>query len=82
MKISEKLSVDDILATFVEAEVLPGTGIAPAAFWASLESVLADFTPKNAELLAKRDELQAKIDALSARVIAAAEKAVGAKLRA
>jgi len=63
MKISEKLSVDDILATFVEAEVLPGTGIAPAAFWASLESVLADFTPKNAELLAKRDELQAKIDA-------------------
>jgi len=63
MQITSKLSVDDILATFVEAEVLPGTGIAPAAFWASLESVLADFTPKNAELLAKRDELQAKIDA-------------------
>ena len=59
MQITSKLSVDDILATFVEAEVLPGTGIAPAAFWASLESVLADFTPKNAELLAKRDELQA-----------------------
>ncbi len=63
MKISEKLSVDDILATFVEAEVLPGTGIAPAAFWGSLESVLADFTPANAELLATRDRLQAQIDA-------------------
>jgi malate synthase len=63
MKISEKLSVDDILATFVEAEVLPGTGIAPAAFWASLEGVLADFTPANAELLATRDRLQAQVDA-------------------
>jgi len=63
MKISEKLSVDDILHGFVEAELLPGTGVAPAGFWASLESVLADFTPKNAALLARRDELQAKIDA-------------------
>ena len=63
MKITSKLSVDDILHAFVETELLPGTGIAPAAFWASLESVLADFTPANAALLAKRDELQAKIDA-------------------
>ena len=63
MQITSKLSVDDILASFVEAEVLPGTGVAPAAFWASLESVLADFTPKNTALLARRDELQAKIDA-------------------
>ena len=63
MQITSKLSVDDILASFVEAEVLPGTGVAPADFWASLESVLADFTPKNTALLARRDELQAKIDA-------------------
>jgi malate synthase len=63
MKISEKLSVDDILANFVETELLPGTGIAARAFWTSLESVLADFTPANAGLLARRDELQTKIDA-------------------
>jgi len=63
MKISEKLSVDDILATFVETELLPGTGVAARAFWTSLESVLADFTPANAALLARRDELQTKIDA-------------------
>jgi len=63
MDISSSLSVDDILAAFVETELLPGTGIAPAAFWASLARVLADFTPRNAALLARRDELQAKIDA-------------------
>ena len=62
MDISSSLSVDDILHAFVEDELLPGTGIAPAAFWASLETILADFTPKNAALLARRDELQAKID--------------------
>ena len=63
MDISSRLSVDDILHAVVEGELLPGTGIAPAAFWASLEAILADFTPANAALLARRDELQAKIDA-------------------
>jgi malate synthase len=63
MKISNALSVDDLLHGFVEQELLPGTGVEPAAFWAALEAILADFTPKNAALLARRDELQAKIDA-------------------
>ena len=62
MDISPRLSVDDVLQAFVADELLPGTGIAPAAFWASLEAILADFTPRNAALLARRDELQAKID--------------------
>jgi len=62
MDISSNLSVEDILHGFVEDELLPGTGLAPAAFWASLESILADFSPRNAELLARRDELQAQID--------------------
>jgi malate synthase len=62
MDISKSLSVDDILATFVEGELLPGTSITPEAFWASLETILADFTPRNAALLARRDELQAQID--------------------
>ncbi len=63
MDISNALSVDDILHAFVEGELLPETGVAPAAFWAALEQILADFTPRNNELLAHRDALQAKIDA-------------------
>ena len=63
MDISPKLCVDDILARFVEDELLPGTGVGPATFWSALESILADFTPRNAALLARRDELQAQIDA-------------------
>ncbi len=60
--INSTLSVDDILHTFVEQDLLPGTGIAPDAFWTALEAILADFTPRNAALLARRDDLQAQID--------------------
>jgi malate synthase len=63
MRISDRLSVEDVLHAFVETELLPETGVAPAAFWAGLEAILADFTPKNAALLARRDDLQARIDA-------------------
>jgi len=63
MDISSRLSVDEILAEFVESELLPGTGISPGVFWSSLEGALADFTPRNAALLERRDELQALIDA-------------------
>ena len=57
------LQVDSILARFVEDEALPGTGIAPAAFWSGFAGLLHDFAPRNRALLAKRDDLQAKIDA-------------------
>ncbi|MFA5601571.1 MAG: malate synthase G, partial [Phenylobacterium sp.] len=63
MDVSSNLYVDDLLHTFVEKELLPGTGVEAAAFWRALEAVLAEFTPKNAALLVRRDELQAKIDA-------------------
>jgi malate synthase len=62
MDISKTLFVDDLLHAFVETELLPGTGVAPEAFWSSLETILADFTPKNLELLRRRDELQVLID--------------------
>jgi len=62
MDVSSTLFVDDILHAFVEVRLLPGTGVAPAAFWAALEHILADFTPRNTELLRRRDDLQAKID--------------------
>jgi malate synthase len=52
-----------ILKDFVDHEALPGTGIAPAAFWAGLARIVADFAPRNAALLARRDALQAEIDA-------------------
>jgi malate synthase len=63
MNLSNQLSVDPILHAFVEEELLPGTDVAPAAFWAALETILADFTPKNRALLRRRDELQEAIDA-------------------
>ena len=56
------LQVADELKSLVDNQICPGTGIEPAAFWASMESVLVDLTPKNKALLAKRDDLQAKID--------------------
>ncbi|MBR7620348.1 malate synthase G [Phenylobacterium sp. 20VBR1] len=63
MDISPALTVDDILHAFVEQELLTGTGVDAAKFWAALESILADFTPRNAQLLARRDALQDQIDA-------------------
>jgi malate synthase len=57
------LSVASVLAQFVEAQVLPGTGIEAQAFWAGAAGVFSRFAPENAALLAIRDDLQAKIDA-------------------
>ncbi|HKP79095.1 MAG TPA: malate synthase G [Phenylobacterium sp.] len=63
MEISNTLVVDDLLHAFVEGELLPGIGVAPEAFWTALDAILADFTPRNLELLRRRDELQTQIDA-------------------
>jgi len=57
------LHVDAALADFVDHDVLPGTGIAPAAFWAGFDAIVRDLAPKNAALLAERDRLQAALDA-------------------
>jgi malate synthase len=62
MTMSDALRVHETLRAFVEGELLPGTGIAPDRFWASLDAILADFTPANAALLQRRDALQARID--------------------
>ena len=62
MSTSDTLRVHETLRAFVEGELLPGTGVTPDRFWASLEAILADFTPLNAALLRRRDELQARID--------------------
>jgi malate synthase len=57
------LDVAAVLRDFIEREALPGTGVEPARFWGGLESILRDWAPRNAALLAKRDALQAKLDA-------------------
>ncbi|MEG8046525.1 malate synthase G [Sphingomonas aerolata] len=51
------------LARFLEDQALPGTGVAPSAFWSGMADIYARFTPENRDLLARRDALQAKIDA-------------------
>jgi len=57
------LQVAATLATFIETQALPGTGIAPDVFWTGMADILARFAPDNAALLAMRDRLQAQIDA-------------------
>jgi malate synthase len=57
------LSIAAALVRFAEDQVLPGTGIAPDAFWSGVADIFHRFAPENAALLAKRDALQAQIDA-------------------
>ncbi len=57
------LKVDAELASFIEDEALPGTGVAADRFWSGLAGLVERFMPRNRELLAFRDELQGKIDA-------------------
>ena len=56
------LQVDERLAAFVDGQALPGTGVAPAAFWAGFAQAVHDFAPVNRALLAKREAMQAQID--------------------
>lgn len=56
------LRVARVLYDFVNNEALPGTDIDPDSFWAGVDKVVTDLTPKNQDLLRRRDELQAQID--------------------
>ncbi len=57
------LEIAPELHQVVEQEIIPGTGVEADHFWAELERILADFSPRNRELLEKRVEIQDKIDA-------------------
>ena len=57
------LDVAAPFASFVESEVLEGTGIQAGTFWQGLSALIRDLTPTNRELLRRRDELQARLDA-------------------
>ncbi|MBU2962915.1 malate synthase G [Citreicella sp. C3M06] len=56
------LSVDTVLADFIEAQALPGTGIDAQTFWAKLSELAHVLGPRNRALLEKRDEMQGLID--------------------
>ena len=56
------LQVDPVLATFIETQALPGTGVSAQDFWAGLARLVNELGPKNRALLNKRAEIQARID--------------------
>ena len=56
------IEVDRDLKTFIEEEVLAGTGIGAPDFWPGFSALLRDLTPENKRLLRKRESLQARID--------------------
>ncbi len=58
-----RLQVATNLYRFIEDQVLPGTGVEPAAFWQGFDAIVHELGPKNAALLAERDRLQAEMDA-------------------
>jgi len=59
---SHRLQVATPLYRFIEDQVLPGTGVAGAAFWKGFDAIVADLAPKNIALLAERDRLQTELD--------------------
>ena len=56
------IETDPKLAAFIENEVLGPLGRDVDAFWQGFAKLLAEFAPRNAELLEKREDLQARID--------------------
>ncbi|GAB4217908.1 MAG: malate synthase G [Rhodoferax sp.] len=57
------LQVAANLHQFINQQVLPGTGVTPAAFWKGFAGIVKDLAPKNIALLAERERLQTELDA-------------------
>ncbi len=55
--------IDAVLADFLEAEALAGSGMEAADFWRGFAAILREFTPANHALLAVREDMQRRIDA-------------------
>ena len=56
------LQVGAELDAFVNEHALPGSGVDGDTFWAGFAGLIAEFTPRNRDLLQRREELQAAID--------------------
>ena len=57
------LQVANPLYSFINDQVLPGTGVGADTFWAGFSAIVHDLAPQNAALLAERDRLQTELDA-------------------
>ncbi|MEJ6001599.1 malate synthase G [Paucibacter soli] len=57
-----RLQIASPLVRFIEDQVLPGTGLVPAAFWAGFDAIAHELAPKNRALLAERERLQTALD--------------------
>ena len=56
------LKVSEILADFVNKELLEGTNLKPEKFWEGFDRVIHDLAPKNKELINIREDIQNKIN--------------------
>ena len=56
------LSVDKILADFIDNELLLDTNISPKKFWDGFDKAVHELAPKNRELLEIRETIQKEID--------------------
>ena len=57
-----RLSVASNLLSFVNNELLPGTGVTKENFWSGLDKCEHELAPKNKKLLAIRNRIQKNID--------------------
>ncbi|WP_111414885.1 malate synthase G [Billgrantia lactosivorans] len=57
-----RLQVAAELDRFINDQALPGTGLDAASFWAGVDAIFHDLTPRNRELLAERERLQEQLD--------------------
>jgi malate synthase len=57
-----RLQVASSLHRFIEQQVLPASGLDPAAFWRGFDALAHELAPKNAALLAERERLQSELD--------------------
>jgi malate synthase len=59
---AHSLQVATTLYTFVNDQVLPGTGVKADKFWKGFDAIVQTLAPKNIKLLAERDRLQTELD--------------------
>ena len=56
------LKVSEKLLSFVNDELLIGTGISSKKFWSGFDKAVHELSPKNKELIKERENLKKKID--------------------
>ncbi|QXI31481.1 malate synthase G [Pseudomonas vanderleydeniana] len=57
-----RLLVAAELASFIEHEALPGSGVDAARFWEGFDALVHDLSPRNQALLDVRDQIQLQLD--------------------